>query len=76
MWNMMESRGVLSIIFDLDNTLVDTAGAGHIAIQKVNEWIRKMLTLPIYHGIIIVLGARMVLFDILWSIYGSTIVLL
>ncbi len=34
---MMESRGVLSIIFDLDNTLVDTAGAGHIAIQKVNE---------------------------------------
>ncbi len=36
MWNMMESRGVSSIIFDLDNTLVDTAGAGRIAIQKVN----------------------------------------
>lgn len=34
--DMMESRGVLSIIFDLDNTLVDTAGAGRIAIQKVN----------------------------------------
>ncbi|KAK7140595.1 hypothetical protein R3I94_013015 [Phoxinus phoxinus] len=37
MCNMMESRGVLSIIFDLDNTLVDTAGAGRFAIQKVYE---------------------------------------
>jgi len=39
MCKVMESRGVLSIIFDLDNTLVDTAGAGRIAIQKVNACI-------------------------------------
>ncbi|KAI7805722.1 N-acylneuraminate-9-phosphatase [Triplophysa rosa] len=32
---MMENQRVLAIIFDLDNTLVDTAGAGRVAIQKV-----------------------------------------
>lgn len=41
MWHTMESRGVSAIIFDFDNTLVDTAGAGRIAIQKVNEWMIK-----------------------------------
>lgn len=38
---MMENKRVLAIIFDLDNTLVDTAGAGRVAIQKVNENINK-----------------------------------
>ncbi|XP_016085613.1 N-acylneuraminate-9-phosphatase [Sinocyclocheilus grahami] len=41
MWNMMESRGVSSIIFDLDNTLVDTAGAGRIAIEKVCDLLKS-----------------------------------
>uniref|UniRef100_UPI003D9DDF53 N-acylneuraminate-9-phosphatase n=1 Tax=Danio rerio TaxID=7955 RepID=UPI003D9DDF53 len=38
---MMGSRGVLSIIFDLDNTLIDTAGAGRTAIQKVCELLKS-----------------------------------
>ncbi|XP_059373065.1 N-acylneuraminate-9-phosphatase-like [Carassius carassius] len=42
MWNTMERRAVSSIIFDFDNTLVDTAGAGRIAIQKVCELLKSM----------------------------------
>ncbi|XP_051508401.1 N-acylneuraminate-9-phosphatase [Myxocyprinus asiaticus] len=38
---MMENRGILSIIFDLDNTLIDTAGAGQVAIQKVCELLKS-----------------------------------
>ncbi|XP_067241643.1 N-acylneuraminate-9-phosphatase isoform X1 [Chanodichthys erythropterus] len=41
MSKMMDNRGVLSIIFDFDNTLVDTAGAGRIAIQKVYELLKS-----------------------------------
>lgn len=38
----MENQRVLAIIFDLDNTLVDTAGAGRVAIQKVNENVNEL----------------------------------
>ncbi|TRY55871.1 hypothetical protein DNTS_029122, partial [Danionella cerebrum] len=38
---IMGSRRVVSIIFDLDNTLIDTAGAGRIAIQKVSELLKS-----------------------------------
>lgn len=31
----MEKDGISAILFDLDNTLVDTAGAGQLAMQKV-----------------------------------------
>lgn len=31
----MEKCGVSVILFDLDNTLVDTAGAGQLAVDKV-----------------------------------------
>lgn len=37
---MMENQ-VLAIIFDLDNTLVDTAGAGRVAIRKVCELLKS-----------------------------------
>ncbi|XP_065152143.1 N-acylneuraminate-9-phosphatase [Paramisgurnus dabryanus] len=37
----MENRGVLAIIFDLDNTLIDTAGAGRVAIQKVCDLLKS-----------------------------------
>lgn len=33
--NSMEKSRIKVILFDLDNTLIDTAGAGRIAIQKV-----------------------------------------
>ncbi|XP_051503680.1 N-acylneuraminate-9-phosphatase-like [Myxocyprinus asiaticus] len=45
---MMENRRVLSIIFDLDNTLIDTAGAGRVAIQKVCE-VLKSTSVPESH---------------------------
>ncbi|XP_051945483.1 N-acylneuraminate-9-phosphatase [Xyrauchen texanus] len=38
---MMENRVKMSIIFDLDNTLIDTAGAGRVAIQKVCELLKS-----------------------------------
>lgn len=31
----MEKGGISAILFDLDNTLVDTAGAGQLALDKV-----------------------------------------
>ncbi|XP_066535597.1 N-acylneuraminate-9-phosphatase [Hoplias malabaricus] len=37
----MEHSGVSVLIFDLDNTLVDTAAAGKVAIQKVSELLKS-----------------------------------
>lgn len=31
----MEGKGVKAIIFDLDNTLIETRRAGEVAVQKV-----------------------------------------
>lgn len=31
----MEKGGISAILFDLDNTLVDTAGAGQLALNQV-----------------------------------------
>ncbi|KAI4886235.1 hypothetical protein NFI96_023519 [Prochilodus magdalenae] len=42
-WNNMETRGISVILFDLDNTLVDTAGAGKVAIHKVSELLKNKL---------------------------------
>ncbi|XP_030627067.1 N-acylneuraminate-9-phosphatase [Chanos chanos] len=39
----MEKKRISAILFDLDNTLIDTAGAGRIAIQKVSESLRTTL---------------------------------
>ncbi|KAG5831419.1 hypothetical protein ANANG_G00303530 [Anguilla anguilla] len=36
----MASNGIKAILFDLDNTLIDTAGASRIAIQKVEALLR------------------------------------
>lgn len=36
----MTSNGIKAILFDLDNTLIDTAGASRIAIQKVEALLR------------------------------------
>lgn len=33
----MNSEGIKAILLDLDNTLIDTAGAGGVAIQKVSS---------------------------------------
>ena len=32
----MDCNSLKAILFDLDNTLIDTAGAGEVAIQKVS----------------------------------------
>ncbi|XP_023678391.1 N-acylneuraminate-9-phosphatase [Paramormyrops kingsleyae] len=42
----MHSNGVKAILFDLDNTLIDTRGAGEIAFEKVAELLRTRL----HHG--------------------------
>ncbi|XP_036430433.1 N-acylneuraminate-9-phosphatase [Colossoma macropomum] len=42
-WSNMENRGISVILFDLDNTLVDTAGAGKVAIHKVSELLKNKL---------------------------------
>ncbi|TSK22620.1 N-acylneuraminate-9-phosphatase [Bagarius yarrelli] len=42
----MEKKGISAILFDLDNTLVDTAGAGQLALQKVCELLRSKLKAP------------------------------
>ncbi|XP_072534408.1 N-acylneuraminate-9-phosphatase [Salminus brasiliensis] len=39
----MEDCGISVILFDLDNTLVDTAGAGKVAIHKVSELLKNKL---------------------------------
>ncbi|XP_017320259.1 N-acylneuraminate-9-phosphatase [Ictalurus punctatus] len=39
----MEKGGISAILFDLDNTLVDTAGAGQLALHKVCELLRSKL---------------------------------
>ncbi|CAL1577098.1 unnamed protein product [Knipowitschia caucasica] len=39
----MEKSGVKAIIFDLDNTLIDTSGAGVTALQKVSELLKSSL---------------------------------
>ncbi|KAG7333888.1 hypothetical protein KOW79_002295 [Hemibagrus wyckioides] len=39
----MEKGGISAILFDLDNTLVDTAGAGQLALNKVCELLRSKL---------------------------------
>ncbi|GAA6103269.1 N-acylneuraminate-9-phosphatase [Tachysurus ichikawai] len=39
----MEKGGISAILFDLDNTLVDTAGAGQRALHKVCELLRSKL---------------------------------
>ncbi|KAK7901498.1 hypothetical protein WMY93_018267 [Mugilogobius chulae] len=39
----MENTGVKAIIFDLDNTLIDTSGAGQVALQKVGELLKSTL---------------------------------
>ncbi|XP_033835726.1 N-acylneuraminate-9-phosphatase [Periophthalmus magnuspinnatus] len=41
----METKGVKAIIFDLDNTLIDTSGAGVVALQKVGELLKSSLSL-------------------------------
>lgn len=42
----MEKGGISAILFDLDNTLVDTAGAGQLALHKVCELLRSKLKDP------------------------------
>lgn len=32
----MENNGVKAVLFDLDNTLIETTKAGNVALQKVN----------------------------------------
>ncbi|XP_046691158.1 N-acylneuraminate-9-phosphatase [Silurus meridionalis] len=39
----MERGGISAILFDLDNTLVDTAGAGQLALHRVCELLRSKL---------------------------------
>lgn len=39
----MDKSRVKVILFDLDNTLIDTAGAGRIAIQKVCDFLKSSL---------------------------------
>ncbi|XP_072293663.1 N-acylneuraminate-9-phosphatase [Eucyclogobius newberryi] len=41
----MENGGIKAIIFDLDNTLIDTSGAGVVAMQKVSELLKSSLNL-------------------------------
>ncbi|XP_020789620.1 N-acylneuraminate-9-phosphatase [Boleophthalmus pectinirostris] len=41
----MENKGVKAIIFDLDNTLIDTHGAGEVALLKVGEFLKSSLNL-------------------------------
>ncbi|XP_076830664.1 N-acylneuraminate-9-phosphatase [Brachyhypopomus gauderio] len=40
MYYNMDKRRISVIIFDLDNTLIDTSGAGQVAIQKVCELLK------------------------------------
>lgn len=42
----MENGGISAILFDLDNTLVDTAGAGRLALNQVGvteykQWLNE-----------------------------------
>lgn len=39
----MDKEGLKAILFDLDNTLIDTAGAGEVAIQKTSELLKITL---------------------------------
>lgn len=39
----MADCGISAILFDLDNTLVDTAGAGKVAIHEVSELLKRKL---------------------------------
>ncbi|XP_062375589.1 N-acylneuraminate-9-phosphatase [Sardina pilchardus] len=41
--NSMEKSRVKVILFDLDNTLIDTSGAGRVAIQKVCDFLKTAL---------------------------------
>uniref|UniRef100_A0A8C6ULR7 N-acetylneuraminic acid phosphatase n=1 Tax=Neogobius melanostomus TaxID=47308 RepID=A0A8C6ULR7_9GOBI len=41
----MENNGIKAIIFDLDNTLIDTSNAGVVALQKVGELLKSTLNL-------------------------------
>ncbi|XP_041866431.1 N-acylneuraminate-9-phosphatase [Melanotaenia boesemani] len=41
----MEGKAVKAIFFDLDNTLIDTSGAGIVAIQKTSELLKTTLGL-------------------------------
>nr|XP_020458126.1 N-acylneuraminate-9-phosphatase [Monopterus albus] len=39
----MDNKAVKAILFDLDNTLIDTSGAGVVAIQKTSELLKTTL---------------------------------
>lgn len=41
----MENKGIKAIIFDLDNTLIETSSAGEVALQKVGELLKSTLNL-------------------------------
>lgn len=41
----MENSGVKAIIFDLDNTLIETSKAGTVALQKVSELLKSTLNI-------------------------------
>ncbi|XP_015235901.1 PREDICTED: N-acylneuraminate-9-phosphatase [Cyprinodon variegatus] len=41
----MEAKSVKAILFDLDNTLIETSGAGEVALQKTRELLKSKLSL-------------------------------